>query len=340
MKKNILSLLIFSTLTTSTFARDLKNQPVNKIQDLLSEQVSEIAGLGAKIRTIEQNLGKNHEDYLRKSKEVKNLEQMVANLRETLSANSQKIDQSRASSEKLLQHYLLEVVDENSEDQLLKKKVYIKLIENKISELDQASKSSSEILVTLNDYEKRLETIKEDESSLYNLIVDLENQKKHLGERYVYVMENKTKYEEYLEEAIARQKASKKTAAPSVADINIKLRKPLDTYVNFKASDKGVTYLFNSVTPVFATGSGKVVYSGELASYGKVIMIDHGDEIRTVLLGDMNIKVNKGDSVNNGDVLAYTNSDPGLNKSLYFEVRKKNIAQNTLNILKKNNTNI
>jgi septal ring factor EnvC (AmiA/AmiB activator) len=77
-------------------------------------------------------------------------------------------------------------------------------------------------------------------------------------------------------------------------------------------------------------GDGKIVFAGDLASYGQVVLIDHGNDLRTVLLGRMSIKVKKNDSVKSGDVLAYTINDSKEAQNLYFEVRKKNTAQNTI----------
>jgi septal ring factor EnvC (AmiA/AmiB activator) len=110
---------------------------------------------------------------------------------------------------------------------------------------------------------------------------------------------------------------------------------PLRNYLSYKGSSKGMTFKYKKVAPVHATERGKIVYSGELSSYGKVIMIDHGHDIRSVILGDLNIKATKGSVVKKGDILGYVNSDAGITKTLYYEVRKKNIAQNTVQLLKK-----
>jgi septal ring factor EnvC (AmiA/AmiB activator) len=105
---------------------------------------------------------------------------------------------------------------------------------------------------------------------------------------------------------------------------------PVDDFLTFTPSAKGVTFKYQSVQPIKAVGGGKVVFAGDLASYGQVVLIDHGNDLRTVLLGKMNIKVKKNDSVQNGDILAYTQNDSKEPQNLYFEVRKKNTAQNTI----------
>lgn len=119
--------------------------------------------------------------------------------------------------------------------------------------------------------------------------------------------------------------------------VELNLISPLDNFVNFTGGKKGVTFKYDSKAPIKATAGGEVVYSGELASYGKVIMVDHGHEVRSVILGDLQVKVKKGDKVSQGQILGYTMAEPGIKKSLYYEVRKKNIAQNTLQWLQNNN---
>src|SRR5690606_24095673 len=100
-----------------------------------------------------------------------------------------------------------------------------------------------------------------------------------------------------------------------------------------KKGTKGVTYYFRGERPIFAAKAGKVIYRGELASYGQVIMIDHGASIRSVLLGNISFKILKGDLVSKGTILGYTRGNAMEKSSLYFEIRKKNIAQNTSNWL-------
>lgn len=338
MKKSVI-VLIFSLLF-SQFSLGKETTSISTLKDKLNNQMSVLATLGAEIRSIEDQLGKKNDDYLAKAKEIQRLETHVSQMKENLAASAQEISKNYATTKKILNHYLLDISDEKSQDRLLKKKIYIKLLQNKIKDLQEAQASSHSLLGTVKDYEQRLDESKKDEGALYRLLVDLEDKKKELGQKYVSSLELKNDYEENLEQAIARRQVKKTRRKVSHSNIDVQLRKPLDHYEGLKGSKKGVTFKYTKVSPVYASGSGKIVYAGELASYGKVIMVDHGKEIRSVILGDIAIKVRKGDMVRKGEILAYTNSDPGLTKSLYYEVRKKNIAQNTLNILKKSNKNI
>jgi len=75
-------------------------------------------------------------------------------------------------------------------------------------------------------------------------------------------------------------------------------------------------------------------------------MIEHGNQTRSIFLGQLKSKVKKGQSVAAGEILGYTLANRKSRElgKLYFEVRKKNIAQNTSllmddNFLAKNNLN-
>ncbi len=74
---------------------------------------------------------------------------------------------------------------------------------------------------------------------------------------------------------------------------------------------------------VAAAGPGKVVHSGTLGSYGKVIILDHGGGIMTLYAHNSKLVVSVGDSVKKGDKIAEIGST-GLSTGphLHFEVRK------------------
>lgn len=339
MKKTLL-IFLFTFMMLPTIGLAKKKVSVKVLKDKLTKQVEEVSKLKAQIHSVEHKLGSMNENYMSKTKEIKALDLKVQQMKDELNQSAFEISKNYEATRKILNHYLLDVDDERSNDKYLKRKIYIKLLQNKISDLQVAQSNSKGLLGTVKEYEDRLEQSKRDEEALYNLLTDLESKKKLLSQKYVSSLENKNEIDETLEEAIARRKVKRKTKKVARSKISIQLRRPLDNYLSLKGSKKGVTFKFNKVSPVYASNSGKVVYAGELASYGKVIMVDHGNEIRSVILGDIAIKVSKGDIVKDGEILAYTNSDPGLTKSLYYEVRKKNVAQNTLNILKKNNKRI
>ena len=90
---------------------------------------------------------------------------------------------------------------------------------------------------------------------------------------------------------------------------------------------RGIDLTLEENSPVRASRSGEVIYVGELRGYGKVIMINHGDGYITVYAGNLRLKVNEGDRVRQGEVIAH-----GEGK-LHFEIREKDEARNPLTYL-------
>ena len=87
-----------------------------------------------------------------------------------------------------------------------------------------------------------------------------------------------------------------------------------------------MVYQFHQSAPFYSGDGGEIQYLGRLANYGNLIIINHGHNIRSVLLGDIDPQVQKGQRVKRGEVIGQTKSQG----KLYFEVRVKNSARNTL----------
>jgi murein DD-endopeptidase MepM/ murein hydrolase activator NlpD len=62
-------------------------------------------------------------------------------------------------------------------------------------------------------------------------------------------------------------------------------------------------------------------------------MIDHGNNTRTVILGDMEISVKKGEMVRKGSIIGHTKGDSSKEGNLYFEVRNKDKVQKTISLM-------
>ncbi len=316
-----------------------KQSGVSKLKDQLAKESAEVSKIAAEIKSLESKLGESNESYLSKTQKIKEIDEKIIALKNNLSVSAQSISKRFKESKRVLNNYLLDSIDENNEDELLKKKMYMKILSSKLSELKIAQESSQNLLVLINEYEENLKATSVNEETLYNLILSLERKKESLGQSYISKMENKNDLEEKLAEAIARIKVKKKKnnvkkLARSSEKLEVTFDSPIGNYLSFKGSKEGVTYKYNQVGPIKVSHKGQVVYAGELASYGRVVMIDHGQDIRSVILGDINLKVKKGDLLEDNGLVGYTNIDLGLTKSLYYEIRKNNKAQNTLKLLK------
>ena len=101
-------------------------------------------------------------------------------------------------------------------------------------------------------------------------------------------------------------------------------------YRNFM--NKGLNIQPYSNTDIVASRSGKVVfYANNFANFGKTLIIDHGDGLRSVYARNAEVYVRIGESVKQGSLIARTGS-AGRDKGTYlhFEIRKGANPQNPL----------
>jgi septal ring factor EnvC (AmiA/AmiB activator) len=201
-------------------------------------------------------------------------------------------------------------------------------LKNRQTELDSFQ-------LKVSGFDEKLVVLRKDEEELSVVIKELETRKKTAMDSYLAKVEKKKSFES----KVQVQKLNKKIAevkkqmsfAPVVSTKADRIfQRPVQDFLSYTSSPKGVTFKYHATQPVKAVGNGKVVFAGDLSTYGQVVLIDHGNDLRTVLLGKMNIRVKKDDLVTDGEVLAYTISDSKEAQNLYFEVRKKNTAQNTI----------
>lgn len=311
---------------------------------LLSDQAASVSKLAGQIKYLDKKISSTNDDYLSKLKNITVIEKKVELLKSKLKESAGQISGEYNNSKHALNLYLLETVDDDNQDSLIHKEIYLEILKKKFINLERAQRNSSDLLETINLYDQRLTQTKATEEIMYGLILKLENQKKVMSKSYITKLENKNLTETKLDKIKAKARAYKKTYRKNKRK-NVAKRKrtsrgktrnikiipmmsPIDDYIEMKQNKNAVVLKYKSTVAVRAPSSGKVVYTGTLASYGNIIMIDHGQEVKSVLLGDMHIKVKKGDSLKKGQLIGYTLSDPGVIKSLHYEIRKKSFAVN------------
>jgi lipoprotein NlpD len=89
------------------------------------------------------------------------------------------------------------------------------------------------------------------------------------------------------------------------------------------AGGKGIDIVGTRNTPVIATASGKVVYSGSgLRGYGKLLIIKHAGEFLSAYAHNESILVKEGDSVTAGQKIALMGDSDTDRVELHFEIRR------------------
>ncbi|MCT4641911.1 MAG: peptidoglycan DD-metalloendopeptidase family protein [Bacteriovoracaceae bacterium] len=296
----------------------------------------------AQIRSLDKKISSNNELYIKKVNFLKKMNSDLVLLKATLNESSQNVSSEYTRLNKIFRHYLLKKIDQNERDNLVNDKIYLKTLQLQLARLESTQKDSNSLLEQVNDLSNKVTSLHAQERMLYDLIINLEAKKRNKSEQYVTTLEKKNILRDKVDKLEAskkykkkRKKIIKKRARSSKFAKNMKLVLPLESFKSFSGSKKGVSFVFDEITPVSAVAEGSVVYSGDLSTYGKVVIIDHGHNVRSVVLGNMKINIKKGTMVKKGDVIAYTIANPGVENKLYFELRNKDIAQNTFNVLKR-----
>ncbi|WP_408097443.1 murein hydrolase activator EnvC family protein [Peredibacter sp. HCB2-198] len=322
-----LSLILALTLSISASAA------VRRPTDELSRYRTEVMEMGARLSTLEKEIGSKNNLYLSSIEQIKQFEGDIKLYREALKKKQVEVLAAQVENKRILKNYLLE--SENDTTEPWQRKVHLELLKQAQSKLKNKETELASFQTKVAEFDVKLVDLRKNEEELSQVIQELEARKKTAMETYLTKVEKKKKMESVvqtkkLEKRIAVVK-KEMSAAPIIEKKPDRIfHRPVDDYLSFTASPKGVTFKYQSAQPVKAVGGGKVVFAGDLAAYGQVVLIDHGNDLRTVLLGKMNVRVKKNDSVQDGDILAYTLNDTQEPQNLYFEVRKKNTAQNTI----------
>lgn len=88
-------------------------------------------------------------------------------------------------------------------------------------------------------------------------------------------------------------------------------------------------------TPVVAAAAGRVVFSGEMGSYGLLVRIDHGNGIETRYAHNSRLVVRTGQTVARGDLIAYSgNTGNSTGPHVHFEIRRNGAALDPLDFLR------
>lgn len=98
-----------------------------------------------------------------------------------------------------------------------------------------------------------------------------------------------------------------------------------------KGANRGIDIRVNAGLTVKAARSGVVCYAGEdVKGYGKIVIIDHGNDIYTLYAYNETLLAAKGDFIAQGDNIAVL---PKGSPVLHFEIRQKHKTLNPSDFL-------
>ena len=361
MKKLTFFLLILHSFILSATIESGEKLNVLEMKKKIILQNKMIQQMNNDVSNVEVNLAVQSKKYLRLADERSKIEESLSRSRKNADIDNQNIKKNYNETKQLLMGVLLNKLEKSeSSADLLTRKILVENLQRRLVDLDGLMKNNKEIRDDVERLYKRLEDSMSTERQLVSLMNELEQRKKDLRislesetqnnrkaqsqfeeTKNIKTMERISLQKNQLREKLAPVQITEEIKIPSFSENPVTIGEfvtPIGEYQGFDYAKKGITFNFQGKNEVHAPKGGKVVYTGSLASYGNVLMIDHGNDTRTVLLGQFDYNVKNGDAIEVGQVVGYTNprNQNGLGDGkIYFEVRKNNLAQNTYLLLDK-----
>ena len=334
MKLKFLALFI-SLLAAPSFAAVKKkvNLGLN-----LKKHKRELSTISREIFSIESNLGKGNKKYLKTLNKRKKMEEVIVKLEMKLN-NERAITEKRyvAAKKRLRQVLVQGLGSRRTAGQLLGHSLVTKALKKEVRKLASILKKNKSLTVELNTSRKRYHNLREVESDLLGLIREMEETKRVKSLKYVEVKKIKDELQGKVKLKKAKKYVKKKKASAKIAE---RFSRPINSIVDMEYGKKGVTFKFDKRQEVKSSRAGKVIHTGSLSTYGNVVMVDHGNDVKSIYLGQFLPTVKKGQKLSAGTPIGKTFDVAKNEGKLYFEVRKKNKAQNTILLLDKNKATV
>ena len=153
---------------------------VTKLKQKISKYNREINLLVAKINDLESRINSNNQKYIERMKTIEGVSSALDVLKASLYSAKNEISRERKKSQKAFHYYLLEKVDEDG-DNFIEKKLYEDVLKTKLAALSKLQNDSKSKILQVENLEKEFTSFKNEEETLYGLIVRLEDQKKDIG---------------------------------------------------------------------------------------------------------------------------------------------------------------
>jgi hypothetical protein len=294
----------------------------------------DIVKVKAALAQIDRNMAQENKSFLAQEKKMVELEQRIKSMEIDAQQKESEIQNRLKEMRKkfLGLHLVIEgqrsgaTMAELAGQKLIVKKLQQELIQMNLKK-DQWGRLTSDLKLLRSDYEESRKA----QNQIFAALSELQMKRQGLEKIYIKTQ----KYQGDLQIKITNQTMLKATQARSeIENISGTFGIPVQQFKELKVENSGVSFFIDQDVPVLAPGKGKVVYIGGLASYGQVIMIDHGNDLRTLILGELKVNVERNLQVNEGDVLGYAQKRKGQENKVYFEVRKRETPQAAMKYLK------
>lgn len=300
---------------------------------------NEIGKIKLEIQKIDNSLVLKNKEYLETMAKRQSLDLEMYDIEVSLNSSIQLLETKKTELDLLLKKALITSITENDSEELMRNQILIKRSKIQKNELMLQIENEKKLQSTLMTLKSQFDEKVNVERDLYDVVNKLEAQKSVVVKKY---LEFKDKESTVRSKISASRVAAKASQAQNLEDLKADFISPINTYLSKEHQEKGITFNVKNNENILAAKAGKVIHSGVLANYGNVMIIDHGNDIRSIYLGDISPSVAKDDMVKPEQVIAKTNislKKESIGK-VYFEIRNKNKVQNTIKLVKLDNNKV
>jgi len=300
--------------------------------------------LKSKIRKIEDKLNKNNNKYITTVKKRQLIDLEIFEVERSLRNSIAQLEKKQSKLDSEYKILLLNSLDELSTEDLMTKKIVLNRIRKDRREVEAQLINQRSLNSRIDLLRKQFTQILDVEKNLYQLVQRLESDKQDYVKNFMEVSEKTVTLRAKLKNMKPAKvaKANKKRRSRGVRNTYLAqdFEHPVSNYVTMEHEEKGIYYIFKESSDIKVSKPGTVLHVGTLANYGNVIMVDHGNELKSIFLGSLSSSVRKGDVVQAGAIIGKTRKSVNQNVmgKVYFEVRQKNRVQNTIKLVKSNQT--
>ena len=326
----LLSVFIFSnSIYSAKGTYDKRNKSLNSH---IRKNKKSIAQISKKIESLESNLGNSNKKYLSVLQRKNKIESTIYKVKEMIFKNTKTINNQLKESKALIRATLANSLggDQSAQD-LYSQKVLVNAAQSKIKNLNRKLIQVNKMKKEMMGLEARYEEYRSVEVSLLSLMTEMESEKKNYAQEYLNLKKKETTLLKQASQIKVSRVRTKKGRA--LRDKLGTFDTPLRNFKKFEYRKKGVTFHFEGKDFLRIGRNGRVAHTGRLSTYGNVVVVDHGQETRSVFLGEFNPRVKKNQMLQAGEIIGETKVNSEKVGKVYFEIRKKNKAQNTIHLL-------
>lgn len=281
-------------------------------QELYKSKSQEMKKLEKNLSHLENKLGSKNQRYIKLEKRKRWIELESSELQDVLTSLQKNLEEKYSRNQKVLEGLILSSIENSEVEDMLSHEIFQTQLLGNMKALEVDLARASKIQKRISVLRNRLFEYSDLQQEIVSILNNLEKEKEEVNHQYLTVEKEEKSLLKKIKEYMLKESESLFSL-------------PLKIAAQVKKGFDGLLYKAQKGEPVLASASGVIAYSGLLSTYGNVLIIDHGKELHSVLVGDFEAIVKKGQKVQKGELVA-----KALNKldgKIEFDIRKKSVTQ-------------